>query len=64
MTCPKCGGLLTVDDVDTTLLAAQLRCPHCFLTFLQRLRDGREPSRKVRMHRWTNPAAGGAVTAF
>ncbi|MBI2704382.1 MAG: hypothetical protein HYX32_03710 [Actinobacteria bacterium] len=48
--CPKCGGTLSVDEVDTTVLAAQLRCHACFLNFLQRLHDERNPSAKP--HRW------------
>jgi hypothetical protein len=61
--CPKCGGPLAVDDVDTVVLAAQLRCARCFLTFLQRLRrEGDTAERKVR-HRWTGTVYG-TVTEF
>lgn len=51
--CPKCRGGLLVDDLDTNVLAAQLRCGACGYTFLQRLRDHRRPSRQANAHRFT-----------
>ena len=53
ISCPRCHGPLAVDDVDTTLLAAQLRCPPCDYAFLQRLRDQSRPSRRAKQHRFT-----------
>ena len=63
ITCPKCKGMLAVDEVDTSVRAAQMRCPKCFLTFLQRLRAQGNPAGPERLHRWTNPAST-SPTAF
>jgi hypothetical protein len=51
MRCPRCESELWADDVDMELLAAQLRCTTCGLTFLQRL-HGEDAGGPARRHRW------------
>ena len=59
--CPNCGGSLRVDDLDRTVLAAQLSCIDCGFTFVQRLHRGGWAEGSARRMAWSTGEAGNTI---